>query len=48
MLRAAMGEACKQQLVVFYGIVAAAAKNVHYPPKVDICQCCSDGQLIPG
>lgn len=48
MLRAAMGEACNQQFMVFYGIAAVAAKNARYPPKVEVCQCCGDGQLVPG
>lgn len=48
MLRAAMGEACKQQFVVFYGVFAAAAKNACYPSKVEVCQCCGDGQLVSG
>lgn len=43
-----MGEACKQQFLVFYGIVAAAAKNARYPPKMDVCQRCGDGHLVPG
>lgn len=48
MLRAAMGEACNQQFVVFYGAAAAAAKNARFPPKVEVCQGCGDGQLVPG